>query len=212
MSFLRFDLFGDLLLLPLLSVSFAVAFPFSLLTTIYQVNNCVVISVWVFAHRELSACTSMFFYVFSSFTLPVCSLQSCHLMSVRAGRVHTQSHWFCLFITHFVINSIWIRCRVQPMITDQTVAINMKVRKRFFTFIFVRQQWCRLCLHLPLFPFILWFPSNVDHWKQKESMKSLPQRTDDKREDQITTTKITIIEEKVVEKGTVEEPVKGTWR
>lgn len=33
----------------------------------------------------------------------------------------------CLFITHFII----IRCRVQPMITDQTVAINMKVRKRF---------------------------------------------------------------------------------
>lgn len=36
----------------------------------------------------------------------------------------------CLFITHLII----IRCRVQLMITDQTVAINMKVRKRFSQF------------------------------------------------------------------------------
>lgn len=62
------------------------------------------------------------------FTLPVRSLQSCR--SVRASE-HTQSHWFCLFITPFFINFIWIRCRVQSMITDQTVAINMRWENDF---------------------------------------------------------------------------------
>lgn len=45
------------------------------------------------------------------------------------------------FITHFII----IRCRVQSMITDQTVAINMKVRKRFsldLTTLFFARSFC----------------------------------------------------------------------
>lgn len=88
----------------------------SLTTTIYQVNNCVVISVRLFT----SWTVRLYVHLILRFVFG-CLWQSCRFVFIP----------LVLFI-HYTFLS-FIQCRVQLMITDQTVAINMKVRKRFFT-------------------------------------------------------------------------------
>lgn len=61
------------------------------------------------------------------FTLPVRSLQSCRLVA----SAHSIPLVLFIHYTVFFINFIWIRCRVQSMITDQTVAINMRWENDF---------------------------------------------------------------------------------
>lgn len=105
----------------------------SLTTTIYQVNNCVVISVCLFASWTVRLYVHLILRVFGKLRLGI----GCDNL---VG---------CIYSTGFVYslhNFIIIQCRVQLMITDQTVAINMKVRKRFFTLSFSSLALSYFCL------------------------------------------------------------------